>query len=68
MSKVDVMMEEYRRNLIRALLPFAKMGARLKGDEFNELYSIGFSSGTVRITMQDLKYAQHVCGIKDIER
>ena len=53
--------------LIKALLPFAKLGARLEGNEFKELYSISSGEGTVRVTMNDLKYAQEVLGLKEVK-
>ena len=52
--------------LEQALLPFARVGAKLKGDEFKNLYEL-WGYDVRAITMSDLKRAQEVCGLKDIK-
>ncbi len=54
------------KGLREVLMPFAKMGAELRGDEFVCLYEITGSNGQrVRITMEHLKKAQEMLGVPD---
>lgn len=51
-----------KKELIKALKPFAKLAALLDGNEFNNIYEISSVHGHAQITMQDLKNAQRALG------